>query len=185
MAATSMLTARLQAGGCCAPACRSERPVAEPLRRLFAKPWADPALAAALTALGLLELFAQPELTHSQLAALSVILLGGALALRRSHPAWACWAAVAVVLVTPAFDGRLPPATTLVVVFVLAYSCGAYASLRAGLLAVAALLVSLQVAEGFTDFPNVEFIFETLPAWWVGRQVRLRGELVRELAERT
>jgi signal transduction histidine kinase len=50
---------------------------------------------------------------------------------------------------------------------------------------VAALLVSLQVAEGFTDFPNVEFIFETLPAWWVGRQIRLRNELVRELAERT
>src|SRR2546423_13697399 len=162
MAATSMLTARLQAGGCCAPACRSERPVAEPLRRLFAKPWADPALAAALTALGLLELFAQPELTHSQLAALSVILLGGALALRRSHPAWACWAAAAVVLVTPAFDGRLPGATTLVVVFVLAYSCGAYASLRPGLLAVGGPPAPPPGAGGPPALPHSPFIFRTL-----------------------
>jgi signal transduction histidine kinase len=159
--------------------------VTEPVRRLLAKPWADPALAALLTAAGLLSLFAGPESGHSRLAAVSVILLGVALMLRRAHPAWACWAAAAVVLVTPAFDGRLPGATTLIVVFVLAYSCGAYASLGPGLLAVAALLVALQVAEGLTDFPNLEFTFETLPPWWVGRQIRLRGEVVRALAERT
>jgi signal transduction histidine kinase len=66
-----------------------------------------------------------------------------------------------------------------------AFSCGAHASRRGGLAAVAALAVCQQLAVGFSEFPNFEVYFATLGPWWVGVQVRRRRRLVSELAERT
>ena len=124
-------------------------------------------------------------MTDSPLAPVVVILVGGSIVLRRTHPVAAVAASAALLLTSTGFEGEFPPSTGAVVVFTLSYSCGAYASLRSGLAAVCALLVSMQVAMGFTDFPNVEIAFVTLAPWWVGRQVGLRRVLVSELAERT
>jgi signal transduction histidine kinase len=69
--------------------------------------------------------------------------------------------------------------------FLLSYLCGVRLSLRWSALAVGALGVLLQLAAGFEDFPNFEILFLTLAPWWVGRQVRVRRLLVRELTART
>jgi len=73
----------------------------------------------------------------------------------------------------------------ILVTCALSYACGAYASVRAGGLAVAGLIVALQVGMGFSEFPNVEIGFGTVIPFWVGRQVGLRSALVSKLAERT
>ena len=71
------------------------------------------------------------------------------------------------------------------VALALSFVCGLRAPRWRGLLVVLALLAALQVQVGFTEFPNVELGLGTLAPWWVGRQVRRRGELVAELAQRT
>jgi signal transduction histidine kinase len=95
-----------------------------------------------------------------------------------------------VILAVSNLEGSFNPdafivVVGLLVVSALSFGCGAYASLRPGLLAVGVLMAAQQVAEGFTDFPNVEIAFTTLAPWWVGHEVRKRGELVHALAERT
>jgi signal transduction histidine kinase len=66
----------------------------------------------------------------------------------------------------------------------LAYFCGARLGLRVGLAAILALMASIQIGMGFSEFPNFEIGFATLPPWWLGRQISARGKLVRALAER-
>ena len=68
---------------------------------------------------------------------------------------------------------------------VLSYGCGAYASPVKGGSAVAAMIIAMQVAMGFSEFPNVEILFPTLVPYWAGREVGLRNALVRRLAQRT
>jgi signal transduction histidine kinase len=68
---------------------------------------------------------------------------------------------------------------------VAAYSCGAHAPRRAGLAALALLVVVLQVGLGFDDFPNAELAIMTLAPWWAGWEVQRRRRIVRELAART
>ncbi|MFL5825200.1 MAG: sensor histidine kinase [Thermoleophilaceae bacterium] len=155
-----------------------------PLTRLLGSRWADPALAAALITVSLVELFVSPGRPHSPLAALFVILLGAPVAVRRTHPVAAIAVATGVFLAIPDFQGKFPPDTQLIMASVLAYSCGAHASSRAGLLGVGAFLTGMQIGVGFSEFPNVELAFGTLPLWWIGREVRQRRELVRTLAER-
>ena len=125
--------------------------------------WWDPALALALTSGCLVELFARPELQSDSLrASVALILAGAPIAVRRSHPVAAACAQAAVVVTTP-FDDRLPQSAE-VLIAVVAYSCGAHASRRRGLLGVAALIVGMQVGVGFSEFPNVEITFVTLGA---------------------
>lgn len=155
-----------------------------PLRRWATTRWFDPALAIAVTAISLVELWARPELTSSPLAAALVLLFGAPVAVRRTHPlAAACVAALALAAGS-GIEGGFPPQAGVAVVLIVAYSCGAHASRRDGLLAVGALVVASQLELGFADFPNFEVAFVTLPPWWVGRQVRQRAELVRDLGER-
>jgi signal transduction histidine kinase len=148
--------------------------------RLVAGRWWGPALAVALTGAFLIELVARPELRDSPRAAIVLVLLGAPIALRRSHPLAAACLLAALALTAP-YDDALPE----VLISVVAYSCGAHASQRRGLLGVAALIVGMQLGTGLSEFPNVEIAFVTLGPWWIGSQLRRRRELVRELRERT
>jgi signal transduction histidine kinase len=155
-------------------------------RRWWSRRWVDPGLAAALVTLALVNLLSDPQLPHTPLAALVVMLIGLPVAWRRTHPVAAIVVVVAVLLAGAALQrGRFVPDTESLVAFVLAYSCGARAPLRSGLPAVGALLVALQVSVGFSEFPNVEIAITVLPPLWVGRQVRRRRDLVTALAART
>jgi signal transduction histidine kinase len=155
-------------------------------RRWWSRRWVDLGLASALVALALVNLLTDPQLPHTALAVLVVILIGLPVAWRRSHPVGAAVAVVAVLLAGAALQrGKFVPDTESLVAFVLAYSCGARASLHYGLLAVGALLVAMQVSVGFSEFPNIEIAITVLPPLWVGRQVRRRRDLVTALAART
>jgi signal transduction histidine kinase len=145
--------------------------------------WFDPALALALTAICLAELFARPELTGSLRAPVVVILLGAPVAVRRSHPVAAACAVAAVLAANPNFNGSLP-GTSALPIMVLAYSSGAHAAPRRALLAVAVVIAGYHVSVGFADFPNVEIAFLTLGPWWIGSELRRRRLLVSALAER-
>src|SRR5438270_12805756 len=101
----------------------------------------------------------------------------------RTRPVALSFALAGVMLVTPAIDRFWVIGT--VAVCVLSYMCGAHASLLSGALAVAALVVAMQVGMGFSEFPNVEIAFVTLIPFWVGYQVALRSSLVSRLAQRT
>jgi len=159
--------------------------MAERLRRAHASRWFDPVLAVALTALALTELFARPELTNSVRAPIVVILIGATVAVRRSHPLVAAVVQAVTFLATPNFDDNFLPDSGQVVVSVVAYSCGAHAARRGGLVAVGVLAACMQVGMGFSEFPNFEIYLGTLGPWWVGVQVRRRRRLVSELSERT
>jgi signal transduction histidine kinase len=152
--------------------------------RVLASRWFDPALAAAIIGVALLQLYATPELTNSLRAPIAVVLIGGAVAFRRTHPVAAACVQAAVFLATPNFDDNFLPDYGAVAVSIVAYSCGAHAAHRTGLAAVAGLAACMQIGMGFSEFPNFEVYFGTLGPWWVGTQVRRRRALVSELAER-
>jgi signal transduction histidine kinase len=136
--------------------------------------------------LALVNLLSDPHLPHTTLAVLIVILIGVPVAWRRTDPVAATAVVVAVLLAGAALQrGKFVPYTESLVAFVLAYSCGARAPLRSGLLAVGALMVAIQVSVGFSEFPNVEIAITVLPPLWVGRQLRRRRDLVTALAART
>jgi signal transduction histidine kinase len=160
----------------------AERSVAS---RALASSWFDPALAVALTSVALIELFTSPELTNSLRAPILVIVIGATVAVRRSHPVAAAGVQAAAFLATPNFDDNFLPDSGAIVASIVAYSCGAHAAQRSGLVAVGALAACMQVGMGFSEFPNFEVYFGTLGPWWVGVQVRRRRLLVSELAERT
>jgi signal transduction histidine kinase len=153
------------------------------LRRLLTSRWFLPAAALALAALGLLELLLRPGMTDSPLAPVVVVLLCAPVAAARRHPVEAACAEGLVMLLSPSFEGGFPDSTLMAMV-ALAYSCGAYASRRAGALAVAGLLLASEIGVGFSEDSVVPFILATLAPVWVGRQVRHRRELVSDLAER-
>jgi len=160
--------------------------MAEPLTpgRVLASRWFDPALATLLIGVSLVQLYATPGMTNSLRAPIAVVLIGGAVAFRRSHPQIAAGVQAAVFLATPNFDDFLPGVGAIAPSLV-AYSCGAHATNRSGLGAVVALAVCMQIGMQFTEFPNFEVYFGTLGPWWVGTQVRRRRHLVNELRERT
>jgi signal transduction histidine kinase len=155
------------------------------MSRILASRWFDPGLAAVLIAVSLGELYAEPDMTNSLRAPIAVLLIGGAVAFRRSHPLAAAGVQSAVFLATPNFDDHFLPELGAFAAWVVAYSCGAHAARRSGLAAVGVLAVSMQIGLQFTDFPNFEVFFGTLGPWWVGTQVRRRRRLVSELRERT
>jgi signal transduction histidine kinase len=154
------------------------------LGRLTAARWFDAALAAVLTAVPLVQMFTGPDLASSLAAAVLLVLVGVAVVMRRTHPVAGVSAAAVLVLASSGLDGKFPPDSAFLLVLVLCYSCGAHASERAGLLAIALLAIAMQARMGLADFPNVEILFTTAAPWWVGRQVGERRRLVRDLAER-
>ena len=157
------------------------------LRRIAISPWLNPALAAGFALLSLTQLLTESGATHSPLAALLVVLLCSTLLARREHPLAAVSVFAAAMLLAAAIDfkGTFPPEVGAPVVAILAYSCGAHAPFRRGLLTVVGYTVVAQVAMGFSEFPNVEIGFLTLAPWWVGWEVGRRRRLVSELEERT
>ena len=153
--------------------------------QVLASRWFDPALAALLIGVSLVQLYATPGMTSSLRAPIAVVLIGGAVAFRRSHPEIAAAVQAAVFLATPDFDDNFLPDVGAIAPSLVAYSCGAHAAHRSGLAAVVALAVCMQIGMQFTEFPNFEVYFGTLGPWWVGTQVRRRRRLVSELGERT
>jgi signal transduction histidine kinase len=111
-------------------------------------------------------------------------LINATLRVLRAHPVAGSLALTAIILVAPSHSGFASVAG-FPVVCALTYCCGAHASLRDGGLAVAALIVAMQVNVGFSEFPNVEIAFPTLGPFWVGCQVRMRRTLVSRLEQRT
>jgi signal transduction histidine kinase len=154
------------------------------LGRLTASRWSDPGLAAGLTAICFVEMAARPEVASSPLAFVFMALLAAPVAARRTHPVHAALAAAATLVAASGLQGDFPPSIAFIIPAVLAYSCGAHAVGRAGAAGVGVLVVAMQVAIGFSEFPNVEIAFGTLPPWWGGRELRKRRALVAELAER-
>ena len=178
-----------QRAGCCERVCRWSRAVAErfAFARVVASPWLDRALAVGFSLVSLTQLFTDSNATHSAPAALLVVLLCSTLLVRRAHPvaAVAFFGAGLLVAAGADFKGNFPPDAGAPVMSILAYSCGAHAPFRRGLLAVGGLVVAAQVAMGFSEFPNVEIGFLTLAPWWVGWEVGRRRRLVTALEERT
>jgi signal transduction histidine kinase len=66
----------------------------------------------------------------------------------------------------------------------LSFAIGACLDRVPAALTLAALVASLQIAMGFSEFPNLEIGFVTLIPWWAGTQFRARRALLRELAQR-
>jgi signal transduction histidine kinase len=102
----------------------------------------------------------------------------------RTRPAVATLITAVLVLVARSPDGVFVGVGALLAC-ALCYSCGAYAPLGQGSVAVGTLVVAMQVSMGFSEFPNVEIAFPTLIPFWVGYQVGLRSTLVRHLAAQT
>jgi signal transduction histidine kinase len=146
---------------------------------LGAARWFDPVLAVSIATIVLVELFVRSDLSHSAFAPLGVILFCAPVAIRRRHPVAAACAQAAVVLATPGFD---VPGSTVVPVMVLSYSCAAHALLRAAVLGTGVLFVAVALVAG----PDVlvPVIFGVWGSFWLGRQVRLRRQLVSDLIER-
>lgn len=102
----------------------------------------------------------------------------------RTHPVPASLVLTAIILAAPSDSGFVSVAG-IPVVCAVTYSCGAHASLRNGGIAVAALIVGMQVSVGFSEFPNIEIAFPTVGPFWVGYQVRKRRFLISRLQQRT
>ena len=120
---------------CCVRASRRRWLMAERLtaRRVVASRWFDPALAALLIGVSLVELYTTPGMTSSLRAPIAVVVVGGAVAFRRSHPQIAAGAQAAVFLATPNFDDNFLPHVGAIATSIVAYSCGAHAAHRSGL----------------------------------------------------
>jgi signal transduction histidine kinase len=99
---------------------------------------------------------------------------------RLRTPAVIACAMAALFLAGIALDVSFP-AWLLVFVGAISYACGAHATLRAGALGVALLLVAL-LLQGDSAVP---FLLVTLGPWAAGRIVRSRQELIGALRERT
>jgi signal transduction histidine kinase len=146
---------------------------------------AEPVLAVALAAAAATEQLVRPGTGHSLWAVAAVIAYCATILLRREHPLIATYAASAVLMAVAPIDDISPAAIVFLVPPILAYSCGAHAPPRQGLLAIVALALALQVEMGFADAPDVEIAVQTLPLWWAGVEVSRRRRLVNELARRT
>ncbi len=154
------------------------------LWRSLRQPRTDPLIAAVLAAMCLTELLVGSDGSGLALGVIEVLLLCAPLLVLRTHPVPATCVAAVMMLVVRRVDG-FPNLAGDLVVCGLAYSCGAHASLRNGCLAVAALIVSMQVGMGFSEFPNIEIAFATVGPFWVGHEVRRRTSVVARLAQRT
>ena len=147
---------------------------------LVAARWFDPVLAVAIATIVLVELFVRSDLSHSAFGALGVILSCAPVAIRRRRPVAAACAEAVVVLATPGFDVL---GSTVILLMVLSYSCAAHAPLRAAVLGTGVLFVAAAALVPGTDV-LVPVIFGAWGSFWLGRQVRLRRQLVSDLIER-
>lgn len=153
------------------------------MRSLLAARWLDPAFAALLGCACLIELLLGPGMASLPRAAGAAVLVCAPVAVARRHPLGAACAAAAIVLWSYGVSPDLPGLAGLPVL-VLAYSCGAHAAGRSGVLGVGILLLALQVGVGIPRDEFVPIFLGTLGPFWAGRQVRLRRDLVGALVER-
>ena len=140
-----------------------------------------------LVAASLFEALVRPNMERSPLALVLVVAIAAPVIVRRSRPLLAMGAEVAAFLgvAVASFADKFPPDSLAVFPGVLAYSCGAHAPRRPGLIAAVALYIAMQVSVGFSQFPNVELALLSGGWWWVGRAVRIRRRLVDELSAQT
>jgi signal transduction histidine kinase len=156
------------------------------LRLVRVGPRSELAVALALLAAALAEQLARADTEHSPGACAWILAVWVPILVRRTHPAAGTCAAAAVIIAAPDPRGDFPPVILQILLpLVLSYSCGAHASTRGGLSATVALALAIQIHVGFAEAPNLEIAIATLPPWWIGRQVRRRRQLVRELTART
>jgi signal transduction histidine kinase len=103
---------------------------------------------------------------------------------RRRQVAVAAVLAVVCVLLVAVRPGFANSPAPVLPVALLAFATGAWLSTRRGLIGVLALMVSMQVAMGFADFPNVEIAIFALLPWLGGVELRNRRRLVAQLLAR-
>jgi signal transduction histidine kinase len=139
----------------------------------------QPLLAAALTALCLLELALSPDATDAPLAPVVIVLLGISAAVARTWAPAATVAAAALTLTALSFSGDFPDASPGFLA-ILAYSCAARAEPAAAAGATALLTGAVLVTGG----APVPVVAAAIVPWSIGRQVRRRNALVAELAAR-
>jgi signal transduction histidine kinase len=149
-------------------------------RRLAASRWLYCACAAAIAAGALLELLLVPGMSDDAIAPFVVLVLCAPVIAARRHPVAATIGEGLVLALTPAVNGEFPSLPLLALAAV-TYGSGAYATLRAGALAVGALMALMLAGSAAAGVPAA---IAALAPWWTGRQVRRRRTLVRELAER-
>ena len=140
-----------------------------------------------LAAVSVIEALTRRGLEHSPLAVALVVAITGPVLVRRSHPLAAIGAEVILFLLVAVagFADKFPPDTLAVFPAVVAYSCGAHADRRTGVVGAVSLYAAMQISVGFSEFPNAELALLAGGPWGAGRQVRGRRRLVDELSART
>lgn len=153
--------------------------------RLLSGPAAQRLLIAVFLLAALAEELVRVDADHSARALAWIVALSCPLLVTRSHPILATCVTAGLIVAMPDLSGFPPGLFKVVLPVVLSSSCGAYAERLAGLIAVLALSVAIQVSMGFAEAPNLEILIGTLLPWWAASEVRQRRMLVRQLTDRT
>lgn len=154
------------------------RALAARARLLDAHPRADAVLAAIFAVLNVAAvLVTGPDRPVPAALAGAAVALPIAWRRRRPLPAL-CVFAAGLLAARLALGDDLPPNPIAFVAVLLTFAAGTRLPPHTGLPAVLALVVTLQLGEGFEDFPNLEIGFVTLGPWWAAREVRARRVLL-------
>lgn len=151
---------------------------------------ADTIVGALLAAAALAEVVPDPSgLVTTIVTVVAIAALAGGLRWRRRHPIPLALAAVAIVVVQDALGGHATkPDAVLLAYLLIAYSVGAHSQRRTavtGLLALIGGLFADEVLNPDAGTFSVVFPLVTcIPAWFVGRVLRARRDLSRQLVDR-
>ncbi|MDQ6732419.1 MAG: histidine kinase [Actinomycetota bacterium] len=119
----------------------------------------------------------------------AIAALAGGLRWRKRHSFLLALAAVAIVVVQDALGGRATQADAVLLAYLLfAYSVGAHSQRRIAVIGLAALIGGLFADEVLSPdagtFSAVSPLVTCIPAWFVGRVLRVRRDLSRQLVDR-
>lgn len=119
----------------------------------------------------------------------AITALAGGLRWRRRHPLPLALAAVAIVVVQDALGGHATQADAVLLAYLLfAYSVGAHSQRWIAVIGLAALIGGLFADEVLSPdagtFSAVSPLVTCIPAWFVGRVLRARRDLSRQLVDR-
>lgn len=119
----------------------------------------------------------------------AVAALAGSLRWRRRHPIPLALAVVAIVVVQDALGGHATKADAVLLAYLLiAYSVGAHSQRRTALTGLLALIGGLFADEALSrdagTFSAVFPLVTCMPAWLIGRVLRARRDLSRQLVDR-
>jgi signal transduction histidine kinase len=143
----------------------------------------DPVVAAAMFVALLTEILGDAHAPSAVVGVLAAAALAAPFLWLRTRPDLATVAEAGLILALSTFVPA-PARVGECAVAALTVYCGARASPRRIVVAVAALVVALQVSMGFSEFPNVEIAFVTILPAWIGRQIGRRSAITRALAAR-